>query len=1111
MYIIKRDGKQINFDIDKIISAITRANAEVEEKDRITEEQIISIADDINKIADTSLRALSVEEIQDLVEKHIFDLKAFELYRAYSTYRYKRALLRKGNNIDEAVMNIVACNNEEIKQENSNKDPEIIPTQRDYMAGEISKDLSERVLLPKDIVEAHKKGIIHFHDMDYFAQHSHNCCLVNLEDMLQNGTTISGTMIEKPHRFSTACNIATQIIAQVASSQYGGQTITLSHLAPFVDISRQKIRAKFLKDLQGIGINVANLSDDEKKKIDERIEEAVKEEINNGVQILQYQITTLMTTNGQAPFVTEFMYLNEVEEGSQTQKDLALIIEETLKQRIQGTKNEKGVWVTPAFPKLIYVLDENNITEDSEYWYLTELAAKCTAKRMVPDYISAKVQKELKGGNVYPCMGCVDGEEIITYKFNNNLFVESFVRMWFRLSMLFPVKHQYSDDNPNLYIDLQNVQIFDTKLESFTNCKRIIRNISDKWVDVNISGGRRILCTEDHPFETLNRGVVFAKDLNNQDQVLINYGQYSEENYVINPELAWTLGFIICDGAYQSNPSISIAAHDEDDIRDRYMNNFKDLFGFETKEILRERGVKGTYKDINAICSNTFNGFNNIKNYFSSIFGGINKNNRQIPNEVFTWNYGAKLAFLAGMIDADGYINNSAFENQGKHQNCVVQLGSTNKELALQQMSLAQTLGMQTKMYYNHYNTENPEAIRYRIEFVPSLDLLQFITCQKKKDKFLISPISFNNNYNAPIGNITGIRFINKPNYSYDVTTESEHFEVSGIYSHNCRSFLTYEPHITNDDGTPKFYSRFNQGVVTINLVDVACSSNKDINKFWEILEERLELCHRALRCKHERLLGTPSDVAPIMWQYGALARLKKGETIDKLLFDGYSTISLGYAGLYEMTKYMLGVSHTDEEKGRPFALSVMQRLNDKCKEWRAKENIGYSVYGTPIESVTYKFAKCLQDRFGIIEDVTDHNYITNSYHCVVRENIDAFSKLSFEAPFQKLSPGGAISYVETPNLQNNVPAILALLKHMYNTILYSEINTKSDYCMECGYDGEIEIAEDEHKKLIWRCPNCGNTDQDKMSVVRRTCGYLGSHFWNQGRTQEIKDRVLHL
>ena len=720
MKIIKRSGTEEDFDISKIETAVLKANQSVMEQDRLTGGQVQKICREIEDICSSMGRALNVEEIQDLVENEIMQQQAFAVARNYITYRYKRALVRKANSTDKQIMTLLECDNEEVKQENSNKNPTVNSVQRDYMAGEVSKDITRRFLLPQDIVEAHENGIIHFHDSDYFAQHMHNCCLVNLENMLQNGTVISGTMIEKPHSFSTACNIATQIIAQIASSQYGGQSISLSHLAPFVDVSRHRFRREVRKEFESAGITL------NEEQLNSVAESRVLEEINRGVQMIQYQVITLMTTNGQAPFVTVFMYLNEVPEG-RTRDDLALVIEEVLKQRINGVKNEAGVYITPAFPKLIYVLEEDNITEGSKYWKLTKLAAECTARRMVPDYNSEKVMRELKDGNCYPCMGC--------------------------------------------------------------------------------------------------------------------------------------------------------------------------------------------------------------------------------------------------------------------------------------------------------------------------------------------------------------------------------------------RSFLNL---YKNETGKYQFYGRFNQGVVTLNLVDAACSSGGDMERFWEVLDERLALCKRALMCRHNRLKGTPSDVAPILWQDGALSRLKKGEPIDPLLYGGYSSISLGYAGLSECTYYMTGKSHTDPA-ATPFALAVMQRLNDACEQWKEETNIGFSVYGTPLESTTYKFAKCLQKRFGMIPGVTDKNYITNSYHVHVSEEIDAFAKLKFEAQFQKLSPGGAISYVEVTNMTGNLDAVLSVMQYIYDNIMYAELNTKSDFCQICGYDGEIKIATDDHGKLVWECPNCGNRNQDKMNVARRTCGYIGTQFWNQGRTQEIKDRVLHL
>ena len=725
MKIIKRNGAEVVFDIDKIIMAVTKANDAVDEKVRMTPLQIERISQSVQIACEEMGRSPSVEEIQDLVEKAIMAHGAFEVAKEYITYRYTRSLLRQSNTTDDRILSLIECNNEEVKQENANKNPTINAVQRDYMAGEVSKDITSRILLPKEVVDAHEAGIIHFHDADYYAQHMHNCDLVNLEDMLQNGTVISGTLIEKPHSFSTACNIATQIIAQVASNQYGGQSISLTHLAPFVQVSREKIRKTVEREMAAFGVAPAE------ETISKVVEDRLREEVRRGVQTIQYQVVTLMTTNGQAPFITVFMYLGEAR-NAQEKADLAIIIEETIRQRYQGVKNEAGVWITPAFPKLIYVLEEDNIRPGTPYYYLTELAAKCTAKRMVPDYISEKKMLEMKidkngEGHCYTCMGC--------------------------------------------------------------------------------------------------------------------------------------------------------------------------------------------------------------------------------------------------------------------------------------------------------------------------------------------------------------------------------------------RSFLT--PYVDPETGKPKYYGRFNQGVVTINLVDVALSSGGNFEKFWKIFDERLALCHRALQARHKRLLGTPSDAAPILWQYGALARLKKGEKIDKLLFGGYSTISLGYAGLYECVKYMTGRSHTDAG-AKPFALSVMQHMNDKCNEWKKAENIDYSLYGTPLESTTYKFAKCLQKRFGIVPGITDKNYITNSYHVHVSEPIDAFTKLKFESEFQRLSPGGAISYVEVPNMQDNLEAVISVLQFIYDNIMYAELNTKSDYCQCCGYDGEIKIVEDDGK-LVWECPKCGNRDQNKLNVARRTCGYIGTQFWNQGRTQEIKDRVLHL
>lgn len=761
-----------------------------------------------------------------------------------------------------------------------------------------------------------------------------------------------------------------------------------------------------------------------KEKVSEIVEKRLLKEIKSGVQTIQYQLLTLMTTNGQTPFVTAFMYLNEVPEG-RLRDDLNILIKEVLRQRMEGVKNKQGVWITPAFPKLIYVLDENNISEGTEYWETTVLAAKCTAKRLVPDYISAKVMKELKNGNVYTPMGCVDEKEVIDYKISGKRYVESFVRAWDRLATMFSVELQ--PNRKDLIINPENVTIWDNEKKSYVAMKHMIKNHSKNWLELTFSNGRILDCTPDHPFETSN-GVVLAKDLTSSDEILIDTDCVSEGNIYMDDSAARSLGAILCD--YQCG---------ED---------------------------------------------------------------KHITSMMFDVNESARLAFLAGMIDVDGCVANDSK---------TLQINSTNKELALQQMLLAQSLGMRASIYRNHCDSNNKDNISYIVEFVPTEKLVEYIRSEEKRLNVVNTERSNSSIINTNKCTVTGVtERVIEDKFSYDVTTESEHFTVSGIYSHNCRSFLTVEDSQLNPDGSHKFYGRFNQGVVTINLVDVACSSYGDMDKFWEILDERLELCHRALRLRHERLLGTPSDVAPILWQHGAIARLKEGELIDKLLYNGYSTISLGYAGLCEMCYYMIGETHTSK-KGEEFALKVMQRLNDKCNEWKAAENISYSTYGTPMEGATYKFAKNLKRRFGVIPHVTDKNYITNSYHVHVTEKIDAFSKLKFESKFQKLSPGGAISYVEIPNMQHNIEAVLDVMKYIYENIMYAELNTKSDYCQVCGYEGEISIVDGPDGKPIWECPNCGNHNHDKMNTARRVCGYIGNNDFNAGRMEEVKERVLHL
>lgn len=1242
LFIMKRSGERVPFNESKIVRAIEKANAEVTiPLEKMSTEKIAEIAAQIRRDAENAGRDLSVEEIQDKVEDSLMIAGYCTLARLYITYRYKHNLDRKKSTLDkkiESLINVkvnkdgsVSGGNEEVNQENSNKDTKVLSVQRDYMAGEWSREYTNRNLLPEDVVNAHRSGLIHVHDTDYMAQPEHNCfssktefvtrngvvsfadckdgqvvevldkdgvwreatvkcygkqklqnvilkkddeeklvsctanhrwilsdetvttalkegdvlygnlwkvdsitacdgtledvwcveepithsftlaggivtgncCLINLEDMLQNETCISGTKIERPKSFMTASTVASQIIAQVASSQYGGQTISLAHLAPFVDISRQKILKRLSKEMSDIGIEVTE------EKLKELAEKEVRKEVENGCQTLQYQLITLQTTNGQAPFVTVFMYLNEAK-NEREKEDLALLIEVMFKQRMLGVKDSSGYYITPAFPKLIYCLQEDNIREDGKYWYLTELAAKCTAKRMVPDYISEKKMLELKG-DVYPSMGCVDGKEVVTYKYNGKIYVEAFERMWNRLGKYFEINLQ--ENGKDYVMKTPGVMIYDQCKGFVDNCG-IIKNHNSEWLRISFSNGRTITCTKDHPFETCNNRVVYAKDLKESDLIAIDKTSdfAPEYTYSMKTNRAWLYGFTLCDSTYYDGIIASIAQDDEQEIKDMFINTIRSEYGLDVTDTERHRGVKGNYIDL-LVNSDGTNTYRNLRLDLACSFEGKAKNDRHIPNEVFSWTKEAKLAFLAGMIDADGYLNTHTKKAR-------IQIGSTNKELAIQQMLLAQSCGMFAVIYPNRYRTNRRDKIRYRVEFTPTEELLAFIQCEKK--------VSLHNsileNTNASIVSestchITKVEEISEKGFSYDVTTASEHFTVSGLYSHNCRSFLTPDrcsekvgniAHALNyEEGKHKYYGRFNQGVVTINLVDVACSSEGDEDKFWEILGERLNLCHKALRAKHERLLGTPSDVAPIQWQHGALARLKPGEVIDPLLFNGYSTISLGYAGLAECVYFMKHESHTSEN-GKEFGLKVMQALNDACGKWKAEENIDYSVYGTPLESTTYKFAKCLQKRFGKIPGVTDKNYITNSYHIRVTENINAFDKLTKEAEFQKLSPGGAISYVEVPNMQGNIPAVLAIIKHIYNTILYAELNTKSDQCEACGYNGEIQIVNKDGK-LIWRCPQCGCTDQNKMHVARRTCGYIGTQYWNQGRTQEIAERVLHV
>ncbi len=1080
MKIIKRNGKEVEYDGDKIITAVGKANVRVDDSERMSDLQIRVVEEKVRNELVKKHHTPSIEEIQDLVIHEIMRQQAFRVAQLYTEYRYKQMLIRKKNSTDDAILSLIEYQNEEIKQENSNKNPMILSTQRDYIAGESSKDLTWRVLLPSDIVKAHEEGILHFHDADYFIHHMHNCCLINLEDMLDNGTVITETKIDPPKSIITACTVASQIIAQVASSQFGGQTFALSHLVPFVQKTRIKHMKRLKERFAAAGIQY---TDDQISHI---VEEMVKDDIRSGIQTIQYQLLTLMTTNGQTPFVSMYININDVPKG-QGRDDFITMITEVFRQRIVGIKNEKGVYVTAAFPKILYVLDENNIYPDSEYIDLTILAAKCTAARMVPDYISAKIMREYTDGDVYGCMGCVDGKSVIDYMIGGNRYVESFERVWERLAERYTVHIQ--PNGKDQYMDTSDVSIWDNKLNKYVKQHRIIRNRQTDWYKVNFTSGRYVHVTNNHPFEIEGKGVVLADDLMIGDT--IRRYKVEDRYYPADIEIAkvsrraWLAGLILCDGCYATQVNITLGL-DEQEIASQVIDIFADEYGLKAYTREQHRGVKGDYIEIKVHKSTSF-GYE-----LKSRFGGVKKMERHIPEDIFNADRVTKLCFLAGMIDADGYVNNA--------NNVIrVQLGSTNEELALQQMMLAIDLGLNAAVYSNRYNKADKSKIRYRVEFNATKELADYLVCKKKLRHFDVEHTFYENTrMSSDMCSVKSIEPYYEEKYSYDVTTESEHFMVNGIYSHNCRSFLTkdrYTGKVGNiakagnfDKYEHHYWGRFNQGVVTINLVDVALSSGGDMKEFWKLFDERLELCHRALRCRHERLLGTPADMAPILWRYGALARLEKGEVIDKLLYNGYSTLSLGYAGLYEMCYYMTGKSHTDPE-GEEFALQVMQHMNDKTAEWKSMENIDYSLYGTPLESTTYRFAKLLQNRFGVIENVTDHNYITNSYHINVREKVDAFTKLMFESKFQKLSPGGAISYVEMPDMKDNIPALLTMIRFIYDNIKYAEFNSKSDYCWMCGYNGEIAIVEDEDGKLVWECPNCGNRDQNKMNVARRTCG----------------------
>lgn len=1078
MKVIKRDGQTIeHFDKNKIYSAIMKA---MQNGSGIIKPDIAqSIADTIETTFMNTKEQLSVPEIEMLVFQQLVMKGQILTAKAYESYRAVQAFKKNYTELDCNIEGIVDGKNKSVIEENSNKNAYIASTQRDLIAGEYSKDYTRRNLLSENIMYAHDEGILHFHDADYFLEHIHNCCLVNLKDMLNNGTIINRKMIEPPKSFRVACTVATQIVQQVANGQYGGQTISIAHLAPFLRVSYYKIKKKTIAKWNKLGFKYTE------EKLEQSVQQDLHEELKDGVQTIQYQINTFSTCNGQAPFLSIFIYLNEEPEYI---KETAMIAEEMLKQRIIGLKNESGAYITPSFPKLLYVTDENNIHEDSEYFYLTRLAAECTSKRMVPDYISAKIMKEQYDGEVFPCMGCVDGQEIITYIYKDKMYVESFERMWERLSEDFSVLPQYGIiANPNMYMELEGVKIFDTK-KGFVNTKRIIRNISKEWAVVKMSNGRMLDCTTDHPFHT-NRGRVFAKDLLVGDKVTINHSQETYKSiFQLSEDYAWMQGVMLCNGSVASTPTACFAMDGEDDIIYSLKTIVDKAFEIDSKIKEQHRGVKGEYKEISMPSRK-------LQYELIKDFEGIAKEDRHIPNIIFSMEEDARMAFLAGMVDADGYLNSTGTINK-------IQLGSTNKEMALQQMALMQSLRMAAWVYPNHYDSKKPEKIRYRVECIPTDSLVQTLRCKKKRDMFT-NNIRMNHSVcTTEEAEIKSVEFVSVEKYSYDVTTKSDHFEVSGIYSHNCRSFLTPWK---DKNGKYKWYGRFNQGVVTINLVDAALSAEHNLDAFWDILNSRLNLCYDALMIRHNRLKDTPTSVSPIHWKYGALSRLK-GDNFNELLIDGYSTISLGYAGLYECVYALIGESHTTES-GKQLALMIMNHLKETCDKWRDETSIAFSLYGTPLESTTYKLANCLKKRFGVIPGVTSHDYITNSYHVNVREEISAEDKLMFEAEFQKLSSGGCVSYVETCNLSQNIDAVIQMIQFMYEHIRYAELNGKFDYCQVCDFEGEMQIDENND----WFCPCCGNKDKTKMNVARRTCGYIGDNFWNYGRTFEIKDRYVHI
>lgn len=1082
--VIKRDGKHFSFRESNIRRAILNANRDVSTDEQASEDDIDEIIAEIKSIKQYCVH---IEVIQDMVETMLMKQGHHKLAKEYIIYRYIHNVGRQLTETEESVIKLIRGTNFEVQNENSNKNATVNSTQRDLMAGEISKDIAKKFLIPDDILKAYEQRVLHWHDMDYTAQPLINCCLLNIEDVLNNGTVMNGLLIESPHSFRVACNVMTQVIANVASNQYGGQSVAIKHLGKFVAISRERTMIKTQKKWDKYGLSY---TDEQLRQV---VEDTVLEEIKDGVQTIQYQINTLFTSNGQSPFLTIFMHLDE---DNPYVDDIALIIQEIIRQRIEGVKNKDGKYITPAFPKLIYVLDDNNCLEGGRFDYITRECIKCNIKRMYPDYISAKIMREEYDGEVFSPMGCVDGKEVITYKFNTQLYVESFERMWSRLSQYFVIKEQQKGNKDYLYLDTDNLLIYDTKLNDFTKVKRVIRNLASNWVRLKFNNGRTLLCTSDHPLETENRGVVHAKDLLQTDVIKIGTTGYDKGSLDFNKDKAWLLGLMLCDSCYASNITLSIAKEGEDDIQDKYIRIIKDLYGLTTTLVTHERGSKGNYKDI--IINASEDKMILFRTELIEKFSGVAKKFRHIPNEVFSWNYEARLNFMAGMIDADGYFNDSVSETT------ICQIGSTNKELALQQMYLAQSLGLKASMYLNKYK-KSSDDIRYRVEFFVSDDLAKTIVCKKKREHFIEHSFkTYRTIKDTDVCNLVELIELDITDFSYDVTTESEHFEVSGIYSHNCRSFLS--PWKDPQTGKYKWEGRFNQGVVSINLPQIGIEANHDMDTFWHLLDERLALCYKALLLRHKLLENTLSDTSPIHWQDGVIARLPQGESINELLHNGYSTISLGYIGIYETVQAMLGVSHTNPN-GKEFALKIMRRLNNACEQWKRDTGLGFGLYGTPAESLCYNFQRYDAEKYGIIENVTDHGFYTNSYHIFVNEDINAFDKFSFESEFQKLSSGGCISYVELPYLTKNEEAIAKLVNFIYHNIKYAEFNTKSDYCYECGFEGEILLNNNNH----WECPQCHNTNMRRLLVTRRTCGYLGLNDWNEGKRKEIGMRKMHL